>query len=46
MSDKRTKKNTTKNKKASKNRWIPTLRLDNDAVIPGKTTYTNEILIK
>ena len=31
MSDKRTEKNTTKNnKKASKNKKIPTLRLDND----------------
>ena len=39
MSDKRSKKNTTKdtknNKKASKNRKIPTLRLDNDAEIPA-----------
>ena len=38
MSDKRSKKNTTKNNKASKNRKIPTLRLDNDAEIPAKTT--------
>ena len=39
MSDKRSKKNTTKdikyNKKASNNRKIPTLRLYNDAEIPA-----------
>ena len=57
MTHKRSKKNTTKNKKnnkASKNRKIPTLRLDNDDEIPAKTTYIkdaecfkiNDILIK
>ena len=30
------------NKKASKNRKIPTLRLDNDAEIPAKTTYLKD----
>ena len=47
MSDKRSKKNTTKdiknNKKASKNRKILTLRLDNDAEIPAKTTYIKHV---
>ena len=38
MSDKRSKKSTTKNSKASKNRKISTLRLDNDVEIPAKTT--------
>ena len=41
MSNKRSKKNTTKNNKnnkASINRKIPTLRLDNDNEIPAKTT--------
>ena len=44
MNDKRTNKNTTKknNKKASKNRKTPTLRLDNDVEIPVKTTYTKD----
>ena len=42
MNDKRSKKNTTKNNKASKNRKIPTLRLDNDAEIPAKTTYMKD----
>ena len=45
MSDKRSKKNTTKNNKnnkASKNRKIPTLRLDNDPEIPAKTTYIKD----
>ena len=37
MSHKRSKKITTKNNnKASKNRKIPTLRLDNDDEIPEK----------
>ena len=40
MSDKRSKKNTTKNnKKASKNRKTSTLRLDNGVEIPTKTAY-------
>ena len=40
MSDKRTKKNTTKtNKKASKNRKIPTLKFDNGGEARTKTTY-------
>ena len=40
MSDKRTKNNTTKsNKKASKNRKTPTLKLDNGVEIPAKTLY-------
>ena len=40
MSDKRSKKNTTKNnKKASKNRKTSTLRLDNGVEIPAKTAY-------
>ena len=47
MSDKRGKTNTTKNnknnKKASKNRKTPTLRLDNDAEIPAKTTYIKDM---
>ena len=44
MSEKRTKKNTTKNnKKVSQNRKIPTLKLDNDAKIPAKTTYIKDI---
>ena len=42
MSDKRSKKNTTKNNKAWKNRKIPTLRLDNDAEILAKTTYIKD----
>ena len=43
MSDKRTKKNTTKtNKKASKNRKIPTLKLDNWGETPIKTTYMKD----
>ena len=43
MSDKRSKKNTTKNnKKASKSRKILTLRLDNDAEIPAKTAYIKD----
>ena len=43
MSDKRTKKNTTKNnKKASKSRKISTQKLDNDAEIPAKTTYIKD----
>ena len=47
MSDKRAKKNTTtnnqSNKKASKNRKTPTLRLDNDAEIPAETTYIKDV---
>ena len=46
MSDKRGKTNTTKNKNnknASKNRKTPTLRLDNDAEIPAKTTYIKDM---
>ena len=44
MSDKRTKKNTTKNnKKASKNRKIPTLIHDNGSEIPAKTAYMKDI---
>ena len=57
MTHKISKKNTTKNNKknkASKNRKIPPLRLDNDDEIPAKTTYIkdvecfkiNDILIK
>ena len=45
MSDKSSKKNTTKNNKnnkASKNRKTLTLRLDNDAEIPEKTTYIKD----
>ena len=44
MNDQRriTKKNK-KNNKALKNRKIPTLRLDDDAEIPAKTTYINDI---
>ena len=45
MSDKRSKKNTTKinkNNKASKNRKILILRLDDDAEIPAKTTYIKD----
>ena len=45
MSDKRSKKKTTKNNKnnkTSKNRKIFTLRLDNDAEIPVKTTYIKD----
>ena len=43
MSNKRSKKSTTKNnKKASKNRKIRTLRLDNDDEIPAKTTYIKD----
>ena len=43
MSDKRTKKSTTKNnKKASKNRKIPTLKLDNWGETPAKTTYIKD----
>ena len=43
MSDKRSRKNTTKNnKKASKDRKITTLRLDNDAEIQVKTTYIKD----
>ena len=44
LSDKRTKKSTTKsNKKTIKNRKIPTLRLDNGAEIPAKTAYMKNI---
>ena len=42
MSEERSKKKTTKNNKnnkASKNRKIPTLRLDNDVETPVKTSY-------
>ena len=45
MSDRRSKKNApknNKNKNASKNKKIPTLRLDNDDVIPAKTTYIKD----
>ena len=43
MSDKRSKKNTTKNnKKASKKRKIPTLILDNGAEIPTKIAYMED----
>ena len=41
MSDKTSKKKTTKNNKASKNRKISTLRLDNGVEIPAKTTSMN-----
>ena len=47
MSDKRSKKNTTKNNinnnKASKNRKTLTLRLDNDAEIPVKYTCIKDV---
>ena len=44
MSDKRSKKNTTKNNNiASKNRKIPILRLDNNVEIPAKTTYIKDV---
>ena len=48
MSDKRSKKNTTKNtkttKKASQNRKTPTtLKLDNDAEISANTTYIKDV---
>ena len=44
MSDKRTKKNTTKNnKKASKNKKILMLKRDNGDEIPAKTTYIKGI---
>ena len=40
MSDKRSKKNTTKNnKKATKNRKSPTLSLDNGVEIPALNRY-------
>ena len=46
MIDKRSKKNTTKNnktnKKPSKNRKTPTLKLDNDVETPEKTTYIKD----
>ena len=45
MSDKRSKKNTTKNSKNNKpsnNRKIATLRLDNNDEIPAKTTYIKD----
>ena len=43
MSDKRSKKNKTKtNNKTSKNRKIPTLRIENDAEIPAKITYIKD----
>ena len=43
MSDKGTKKNTTKsNKKASKNRKILTIKLDNGAEIPAKNAYMKD----
>ena len=45
MSDKRSKKNTTKNNKnnkTSKNRKILTLRLDNHDEIPAKITYIKD----
>ena len=42
MSDKRSKNNTTKNNKASKNRKILTLRLDSDDEIPEKTAYIKD----
>ena len=46
MNDKRSKKNTTKNNKinkASKNRKILTLRLDNDDEIPANTIYIKDV---
>ena len=47
MSDKRSKKNTTKsnknNRKASKNRKSPTLRLDNDAEIPANIAFKKDV---
>ena len=43
MSEKRSKKNITKNnKKASKARKIPTLKLDNGDEILAKTTYMKD----
>ena len=46
MSNKRSKKNTTKNdknnRKTSKNRKIPTIRLENNAEILAKTTYIKD----
>ena len=42
MSDKRSKNNTTKNNKASKNRKILTLRLNSDDEIPEKTAYIKD----
>ena len=46
MSDKKAKKNTTKNikdnKKVSKNKKSLTLRLDNNAKIPAKTRYMKD----
>ena len=43
MSDKRIKKNTSKNsKKATKGKKIPTLKLDNGNEIPEKTTYMKD----
>ena len=45
MSNKRPKKNTTKNNKnnkTSKSRRVPTLRLDNDAEIPVKTAHIKD----
>ena len=45
MSDKRSNKNTiknNKNNKASKNRKIPTLRLDNNDETPARTTYMKD----
>ena len=43
MSDKRSKKVTTKNNnKASKSRKIPTLRIDNDDEILAKTKYIKD----
>ena len=43
MSDKGTKKNTTKNnKRASKNRKIPAFRLDNNDEVSTKTTYIKD----
>ena len=43
LSDKRIKKNTSKNsKKAPKGKKIPTLKLDNGNEIPAKTTYMKD----
>ena len=43
MSDKRSEKNTPKNNKTtSKNKKIPTLRLDSGVKIPAKTAYMKD----
>ena len=42
MSDKRSKKNTTKKQKKSKNRKSPSLKLNNGAEIPAKTAYIKD----